>query len=148
MEQLDKIDWKIISILSKNARISLSHLSEQVYLTPPAVSSRIEKLEKAGIITGYKACINYEKIGLPITAYIEVTIPPHVRDEFCKYVEADKRVLECYYLSGDYSMLLKVTTPITTDLDAFFRLLQKFGRMQTRVVLLKIFSRDYDLDTI
>ena len=33
MEQLDKIDWKIISILSKNARISLSHLSEQVYLT-------------------------------------------------------------------------------------------------------------------
>ena len=98
MEQLDKIDRKIISILSKNARISLSHLSEQVYLTPPAVSSRIEKLEKAGIITGYKACINYEKIGLPITAYIEVTIPPNVRDEFCKYVEADKRVLECYYL--------------------------------------------------
>lgn len=136
------------SILSKNARISLSHLSEQVYLTPPAVSSRIEKLEKAGIITGYKACINYEKIGLPITAYIEVTIPPHVRDEFCKYVEADKRVLECYYLSGDYSMLLKVTTPTTTDLDAFLRLLQKFGRTQTHVVLLKIFSRDYDLDTI
>ena len=148
MEQLDKIDRKIISILSKNARISLSHLSEQVYLTPPAVSSRIEKLEKAGIITGYKACINYEKIGLPITAYIEVTIPPNVRDEFCKYVEADKRVLECYYLSGDYSMLLKVTTPTTTDLDAFLRLLQKFGRTQTRVVLLKIFSRDYDLDII
>ena len=45
-------------------------------------------------------------------------------------------------------MLLKVTTPITTDLDAFFRLLQKFGRTQTHVVLLKIFSRDYDLDTI
>jgi len=142
MEQLDKIDRKIISILSKNARISLSHLSEQVYLTPPAVSSRIEKLEKAGIITGYKACINYEKIGLPITAYIEVTIPPNVRDEFCKYVEADN------YLSGDYSMLLKVTTPTTTDLDAFLRLLQKFGRTQTHVVLLKIFSRDYDLDTI
>ena len=45
-------------------------------------------------------------------------------------------------------MLLKVTPPITTDLDAFLRLLQKFGRMQTRVALLKIFSRDYDLDTI
>ena len=85
MEHLDKIDWQIISILSKNARISLSQLSEKVYLTPPAVSSRIEKLEKAGIIEGYKACINYDKIGLPITAYIEVTIPPEVRDEFCKY---------------------------------------------------------------
>ena len=148
MEHLDKIDRKIISILSKNARISLSHLSEKVYLTPPAVSSRIEKLEKAGIITGYKACINYDKIGLPITAYIEVTIPPEVRDEFCNYVESDKRVLECYYLSGDYSMLLKVTTPTTTDLDAFLRLLQNFGRTQTHVVLLKIFSRDYDLGTL
>lgn len=87
---------------------------------------------------------------MALSTYIEVTIPPNVRDEFCKYVEADKRVLECYYLSGDYSMLLKVTTPTptTTDLDAFLRLLQKFGRTQTHVVLLKIFSRDYDLDTI
>ena len=40
MEHLDKIDWQIISILSKNARISLSQLSEKVYLTPPAVSSQ------------------------------------------------------------------------------------------------------------
>ena len=85
---------------------------------------------------------------MALSTYIEVTIPPNVRDEFCKYVEADKRVLECYYLSGAYSMLLKVTTPTTTDLDAFLRLLQKFGRTQTHVVLLKIFSRDYDLDTI
>lgn len=148
MEHLDKIDRKIISILSKNARISLSHLSEQVYLTPPAVSARIEKLEKAGIITGYRACIDYDKIGLPITAYVEVTIPPEVRDEFCKYVEADSRVLECYYLSGNYSMLVKVTAETTTDLDGFLRSLQNFGRTQTHIVLLKIFSRDYDLDTL
>lgn len=148
MEHLDAIDKRILTILSKNARISLSHLSEKVYLTPPAVSSRIEKLEKAGIITGYKACINYDKIGMPIMAYIEVTIPPEVRDEFCAYVESDSRVLECYYLSGDYSMLLKVTTQTTTDLDTFLRSLQNFGRTQTHIVLLKIFSRDYDLDIV
>ena len=71
---------------------------------------------------------------------------PSLRDTFV--AEFLSGVEETAHRNGYYIMLINVTTPTTTDLDAFLRLLQKFGRTQTHVVLLKIFSRDYDLDTI
>ena len=59
---MDQIDAKLIMLLQQNARVSLKELAKEVFLTTPAVSARIEKLEKEGIITGYSAKIN-PKIG-------------------------------------------------------------------------------------
>ena len=55
---MDQIDAKLIMLLQQNARVSLKELAKEVFLTTPAVSARIEKLEKEGIITGYSAKIN------------------------------------------------------------------------------------------
>lgn len=54
---MDKIDTMLVSLLQKNARASLKYLASKVFLSTPAVSARIEKLEKQGIITGY-SCFN------------------------------------------------------------------------------------------
>ena len=59
---MDQIDRKIINMLEQNARASLKELSAACYISSPAIAARIAKLEKAGIITGYHASVNFEKL--------------------------------------------------------------------------------------
>ena len=58
MFRFDGVDLKILELLQQNARMSLKEISARVYLTSPAVSARIDKLEQAGVIEGYHACVN------------------------------------------------------------------------------------------
>ena len=60
---MDNIDRKILHLLQKNARTPLKYLASKVFLSSPAVSARIDRLEKSGIITGYHAGINPEALG-------------------------------------------------------------------------------------
>ena len=63
MRSLDEVDKKILNRLRQNGRISLKELSSEVFLTMPAVSARIEKLEREGYIKGYHAEVDLEKLG-------------------------------------------------------------------------------------
>lgn len=131
---MDNIDKKIITLLQKNARMPLKALAEQVYLSSPAVSARIERLEKEEIIIGYEAKINEMKLGYHITAFINLELAPVQKPEFYSFVEACPNVIECNCITGNYSMLLKVIFPSTDDLDNFIGKLQKFGRTYTQIV--------------
>lgn len=131
---MDNIDKKIITLLQKNARMPLKALAEQVYLSSPAVSARIERLEKEEIITGYEAKINEMKLGYHITAFINLELAPIQKPEFYSFVEVCPNVIECNCITGNYSMLLKVVFPSTDDLDNFIGRLQKFGRTYTQIV--------------
>ena len=63
---MDEIDKKILSLLVENARIPLKQIAAQVFLSPPAVSARIERMERSGVITGYRASVSPEKLGYHI----------------------------------------------------------------------------------
>lgn len=134
MYELDDMDKKILAHLSQNCRISLNRLSHQVFLTSPAVAARIEKLEKSGVITGYRAEINAEQLGFPITAFIELTMDPEQKRPFTEFIQSAPHVLECYHVAGAYSMLLKVCFSSPSLLDQFVGSLQSFGKTQTQIV--------------
>ena len=78
---MDKIDRKILSLLQENARYPLKYLAQKVFLSSPAVSTRIERMEKAGIITGYHATIDPVALGYHITAFINLTLDPKQKNE-------------------------------------------------------------------
>ncbi len=71
--QLDATDGVILDMLEKDGRATLSHLSEATGLSVSAVQSRVQKLERRGVIRGYKAVIDDERRGLAVNAYIAVT---------------------------------------------------------------------------
>lgn len=71
--QLDATDGVILDMLEKDGRATLSHLSEVTGLSVSAVQSRVQKLERRGVIRGYKAVIDDERRGLAVNAYIAVT---------------------------------------------------------------------------
>lgn len=131
---MDAIDLKLIGLLQKNARYSLKQLAEQVFLSSPAVSSRIERLEKEGYVKGYQAEIDEEKLGFHIIAFINLEMTPKQKATFYPFVNACPNVLECYCVTGQYSMLLKVAFPSTQELDGFIGKLAQFGNTQTQIV--------------
>lgn len=131
---MDEIDRKIITLLQGNARIPLKALAEHVFLSSPAVSARIERLEKENIISGYEAKINQSKLGYHITAFINLEIIPAQKPEFYPFVRSCPNVLECNCVTGDFSMLIKVAFSDTVELDSFIGQLQKFGRTSTQIV--------------
>ena len=83
---MDTIDQKIINMLQKNARVSLKELSAACFISSPAIAARINKLEKAGIITGYHTTVNLEKLNYHAKAFIQVQLEPSQKKEFYPYV--------------------------------------------------------------
>lgn len=133
-KQLDAIDLQILNLLQKNGRISIKDLAAQVYLSSPAVSSRIEQLEKNNYISGYQAVVNPIKMGYPIKAFVNLEVEPIRKKEFYPYIQGCNNVIECNCVTGDYSMLLEVLFPSTSELDGFIGELQRFGRTKTLIV--------------
>lgn len=131
---MDKIDKMIITLLQENARMPLKALAEKVFLSSPAVSARIERLEKEGIISGYEAKINQLAIGYHITAFINLEVAPEQKPEFYPFIKSCSNVIECNCVTGTYSMLLKVAFASTMQLDTFIGQLQKYGRTSTQIV--------------
>ena len=131
---MDKIDKKLITLLQNNARMPLKALAENVFLSSPAVSARIERLEKEEIIEGYEVRINQLKLGYHITAFINLEVAPVQKQEFYPFINSCPNVLECNCVTGVYSMLIKVAFPSTQELDTFIGKIQRFGNTSTQIV--------------
>ena len=132
--ELDHVDCEILNLLSKNGRMSVKDLANEVFLSSPAASARVERLEKEGYITGYHATLNPELLGFHIRAFINLEVEPNQKTEFYPYIRSCLNVIECNCVTGDYSMLLEVLFHSTTDLDTFIGELQKYGRTKTLIV--------------
>ena len=131
---MDNIDRKILTILQENARTPLKVIAEQVFLSSPAVSARIERLEASGMIMGYQAQLSAAQMGYQIKAFISLDLEPVRKTEFYPYVEKCPNVMECNCVTGDYSMLLKVCFRTTQELDQFINSLHRFGKTRTQIV--------------
>jgi Lrp/AsnC family leucine-responsive transcriptional regulator len=144
---MDKIDVTLLSMLQKNARVPIKALTKDVFLSSPAISARIEKLEKQGIITGYMAIVDPMKLGYHITAFINLEMTPKQKPEFYPFIRGCPNVLECDCVTGSYSMLIKVAYPSTMELDSFIGQLQKFGNTSTQIVFsTSVESRGIDVE--
>lgn len=131
---LDDADRKIIKLLQQNGRMPLKRIADEVFLSPPTVSARLDWLEKNGIIRGYYASIQPETFDYHIKAFINLEVEPNQKKEFYPYIKGVPNVIECNCVTGDYSMLMEVVFHTTTDLDQFIGQLQKFGRTKTQIV--------------
>ena len=132
--KLDNIDRKIIKMLQKNARIPVKDIAKEVFLSSPAVSARIEHLEKSGIITGYHAQVDPMLLGYHIKSFINLEVEPSQKKVFYPFIQAIPNVIECNCVTGDYAMLIEVGFRSTIELDHFINELQQFGRTKTLIV--------------
>jgi Lrp/AsnC family transcriptional regulator, leucine-responsive regulatory protein len=132
---IDSIDWKILTELQENARISFAELGRRVGLTTPAVIERVRKLEDAQVITGYRAEIDTAKVGLPILAFIRMSISGVDYSRIIEAVENSKEVLECHRGTGGDSFIMKVAVSDVANLQDLIDKLTPYGITTTAIVL-------------
>ena len=113
--QLDAVDRRILRALQGDGRITYDVLSQQVGLSASAVLRRVKRLEEAGAIAAYVALLSPERVGLPLTAYLNVRLEKHTErhkrnpmDLFRAAVQAWPEVVECASLTGEMDYLLRV----------------------------------------
>ena len=132
---MDAIDKKIIKILQDNARTPIKDIANMVSLSSPAVSTRIAKLEKDGVIQAYNLRLNRERLGYHIIAFVQVEMDPSLKVKFSEEMSRCNNVLECCNVTGQCSEIIKAAFKSTKDLDAFLTRIQTYGRTSTHIVL-------------
>lgn len=115
---IDDIDIKILKTLQEKGRTKRNKLAEQVGLSVPSVSERLNKLEERGIIEGYYAKVNKQSFGLDIMAYIHVVMDSSKHyNSLISSVDKMPQILECHSVLGEGSHLLKVVVRNTEALE-------------------------------
>lgn len=105
---LDACDRALLLALQENARTPYAELARRVGLSTPAVIERIRKLEDRGVILGYRAMVDVAKIGLPVRAFVKVTVAGDKLDRFARMAAKIPEVLECHRVTGAESFLVQV----------------------------------------
>jgi Lrp/AsnC family leucine-responsive transcriptional regulator len=136
---LDGIDRQLLDELQTDCKRSLKEIGAAVGLSAPSVMERVRKLEHAGIIRGYHALLDGRKVGLDISAFIGVSISnPMLLTAFEKWVDQIPEVLECHHVTGGHTLILKVKTQNTEDLEQLIsriRSIEGVASTETMVVL-------------
>lgn len=124
MQELDRYDKRILTLLQTDGRMSNQDLADAIGLSPSPCLRRVKALEDAGLITGYRALVDAKKLGYSLMALIYISMDQHTPERFASFEEAIRaipEVLECLLITGqqaDYQ--LKV---IVADMDGYQNLL-------------------------
>lgn len=115
---MDDLDNKILAALMVDGRSTWSDLATRFRVSPPAISERVRRLEKQGVIQGYGVVVDPGALGYDITAFVAVVLEhPTYRQGFLDYVQAMAAVQECHHVAGDGDYLLKVRCGKMADLE-------------------------------
>ncbi|WP_241606598.1 Lrp/AsnC family transcriptional regulator [Rosenbergiella epipactidis] len=108
---MDNFDWKIISALQLDGRLTNQEVGEKVGLSASQCSRRRTALEKAGIIQGYSARVNGQAIGLQVLAYVHINLHSHdpkSMRHFQHILDGEAAIQEVHMVSGEADYLLKI----------------------------------------
>ena len=123
--KLDDIDLKIVAALQRDGRMTKLSLAEAVNLSPTACWERLRRLETSGVIAGYAAQVDAEKLGHATTVLVEVTLKSHRHNDFQRFeaaIRAEPEIVACDATGGGIDYVLRV---VTTDIDAYQRLIDR-----------------------
>ncbi|MFI6344752.1 Lrp/AsnC family transcriptional regulator [Streptomyces sp. NPDC050560] len=136
---MDAVDRQIIQALRENGRASYAELGRLVGLSGPSVTDRINRLEAAGVITGYRATVDSASLGLGVTALIGLSLSDATdHDDVARRLKDLGEVEDCWFIAGEDSYMLKVRTRDIAGLERIVRRLSGIkgvSRTRTMVVL-------------
>lgn len=121
--ELDRTDLMLLAQLQRGGRLTNAELAERVNLSASATLRRVQRLEREGVIAGYRAEVDPERVGLGLQAFVRVQLSRHDRDAIAAFTESVNlwdEVVACHALTGDMDYLLQVAV---RDLEHFSRFL-------------------------
>lgn len=131
---LDATDWAILAELQRDARMPLTELGRRVSLSASAATERVKRLESAGVITGYRADVDLEKVGFAVLAVVRLKYPGSRHEPLYRLLDERAEILECLRTTGDDCYLLKVAATSMGHLEQIVNDLARFGSTVTNLV--------------
>lgn len=123
---LDEVDRRILELLVEDGRRSASEVGRRVGLSPAAAKRRIDRLERLGVIGGYRAVLDYARLGSQIEAFVELRFAGTTQvDDIDRTVSGLVEVVEAFTTAGDPDALVRVRA---TDLDHLKRVVDRIRR--------------------
>jgi Lrp/AsnC family leucine-responsive transcriptional regulator len=140
---MDPTDRKIVALLEADARLTYGEVGKRVGLAASSVHDRVRKLERAGVLRGYRADVDFNRVGLPITAFVSLALRPSSPADVPARVAEFPLVESLYSVAGDNSYVLVVRAPSTTALEELLDALRAKLEVVTRstIVLSTPFER-------
>ena len=138
-QKLDKLDVKLLKMLSENARKPYLEIARETGVSGAAIHQRMAKLQSLGIVKGTETLIDPASIGYETTAYLGVFLrDPSRFDEILAKLQQIPEIVECHLITGQYDLLLKVYARNNEDLLNFIHtkiFTLNLGRTETNISL-------------
>lgn len=140
---MEDLDLAIVAALTADGRMSFTDLAAQVGLSTSAVHQRVRRLEERGVITGYTATLDYEALGLPLTAFITIRpIDPAAPDDAPQRLAELPEIEACHSVAGEDYYLLKVRVSGPTALEALLARIRSTAGVTHRTTI--VLSTPYE----
>ncbi|MEE4492668.1 Lrp/AsnC family transcriptional regulator [Streptomyces sp. NPDC050529] len=130
----DATDWRILDVLQRDGRATFAELARAVAMSSSAVTERVRRLEEAGIISGYAAVVDPERLGLPVLAFVRLRYPNGNYKPFHDLLDTTPEIVEAHHVTGDDCFVLKVTAHSMRHLEAVTGKIGALGSVTTSVV--------------
>ena len=134
-DTLDDIDCSILAELQKNARVPFAELGRRVRLSTPAVIERVRRLEESGVILGYRTVVDPSRVGLPVRAFVKVTVAGDKLTRFATVIKELPEVLECHRVTGAESYLVQVAVRDMLHLESVIDSMMPYVATNTAMIL-------------
>lgn len=138
---MDDINWAILEILQKDARISFADLGKQVGLSAPAVAERVKRMEAEEIIIRYAALLNPKKLGFGMEVFLRIAISGPNLAKLEKWAHTTPNVMSCWHVTGQDCYVARVLIRDILELEKFLLELNTFGTTNTAICLSKPIER-------
>jgi Lrp/AsnC family leucine-responsive transcriptional regulator len=132
---LDQVNRSLLRELAAEPRITMSALARRVGMSAPAVSERIQRLERAGVITGYRVDISPAALGLPVTAFVRIRPTAGQLPRIAQLAKETPEISECHRISGEDCFLIKVHAATVEDLEKTLDCFLTYGQTISSIVV-------------
>jgi Lrp/AsnC family leucine-responsive transcriptional regulator len=140
---MEEIDRRIVTLLAEDGRMSFTDLARETGLSVSAVHQRVRRLEKRGVLRGYAAIIDYDAIGLPLTAFVSIKpIDPAAPDDAPDRLAHLTAIEACHSVAGDESYILKVRVASPVGLEELLQQIRALANVSTRTTV--VLSTPYE----
>jgi Lrp/AsnC family leucine-responsive transcriptional regulator len=124
----------LLSLLRENPRLGISELARRVGMSAPAVRERVQRLEEAGIIRGYRLELDPAALGYPVSAYVRVRPAPGQLPKIAELARSLPEVVECHRVTGEDCFVLRVHLPSIDALDGVLDRFLAHGQTTTSII--------------
>ena len=137
--ELEATDRKIVELLADDGRMSFTDLGKATGLSTSAVHQRVKRLESRGLIKAYGVTLDYEQLGLPLTAFVSIRpIDPSQPDDSPDRLRGLPEIESCWSVAGDESYILKVRVSTPTDLEDLLARIRAAANVSTRTTIVPV----------